>query len=122
MRKPAYQHDAHCTMRTIADVSAVADPSTGLAIYDTTRNPLGLPPGWLEVGGTSASSPLIAAVIGLAGDGRTFRPSQLYGHAAYLNDVTFGSNGYCGGDYLCTAKKGYDAPTGMGTPHGIGAF
>jgi hypothetical protein len=24
----------------------------------------------------------------------------------------------CGGDYLCTAKKGYGAPTGLGTPDG----
>jgi hypothetical protein len=28
----------------------------------------------------------------------------------------------CGRDYLCTAKKGYDAPTGLGTPNGPGAF
>ncbi len=28
----------------------------------------------------------------------------------------------CGFDYLCVAKKGYDAPAGLGTPDGIGAF
>jgi hypothetical protein len=61
-------------------------------------------------------------VIGLAGDGATFRAGRLYQLPAYLNDVTAGSNGYCGNDYLCTAKKGYDGPTGMGTPDGIGAF
>jgi subtilase family serine protease len=122
--KPAYQDavSPHCTMRTIADVSAVADPDTGLAIYDSTPNPYGIKPGWIEVGGTSAASPFIAGVIGLAGNGSTFRTAWLYAHPQFLNDVTVGSNGYCGGDYLCTAKKGYDGPTGMGTPDGIGAF
>jgi hypothetical protein len=36
--------------------------------------------------------------------------------------VVGGSNGFCGGDYLCTAKTGYDAPTGVGTPNGTGAL
>jgi subtilase family serine protease len=122
--KPAYQDkiSPDCTMRVTADVSAVADPDTGVAIYDSTPNPYGLKPGWLVVGGTSVSSPLIAAVIGLAGNGPTFHTGQIYAHPQFLHDVIFGSNGYCGGDYLCTAKKGYDGPTGMGTPNGIGAF
>jgi subtilase family serine protease len=124
VKKPAYQDQVspHCTMRVTADVSAVADPNTGLAIYDKTPNPFGLKPGWLEVGGTSASSPFIAGVIALAGNGATFHTGRLYSHGADLNDVTAGSNGFCGGDYLCTAKKGYDGPTGMGTPNGTGAF
>jgi subtilase family serine protease len=124
VNKPAYQDavSPHCTMRTTADVSSVADPDTGLAVYDSTPNPYGLKPGWIEVGGTSAASPFISAVIGLAGNGPAFHTAELYGHPQYLNDVTVGSNGYCGGDYLCTAKKGYDGPTGMGTPNGIGAF
>ena len=79
-------------------------------------------PGVTAVGGTSAASPLIAGVIGLAGGGATFHTGRLYRNPADLNDVTSGSNGYCGGDYLCNAKKGYDGPTGMGTPDGIGAF
>jgi subtilase family serine protease len=124
VRKPAFQKTVspHCTMRTTADVSSVADPNTGLAVYDSTPNPYGLPPGWIEVGGTSAASPLIAGVIGLAGNGSTFHTGEIYAHSQFLHDVTVGSNGYCGGDYLCTAKKGYDGPTGMGTPNGIGAF
>jgi subtilase family serine protease len=122
--KPAFQDKVspHCTMRTTADVSSVADPTPGLSIYDTTPNPYGLTPGWLVIGGTSAASPFIAAVIGLAGNGSTFHTGEIYAHPQFLHDVTVGSNGYCGGDYLCTAKKGYDAPTGMGTPNGIGAF
>jgi subtilase family serine protease len=124
VKKPVYQDavSPHCTMRTTADVSSVADPDTGLAVYDSTPNPYGLKPGWIVVGGTSAASPFIAGVIGLAGNGTTFHTAAIYGHPQFLNDVTVGSNGYCGGDYLCTAKKGYDGPTGMGTPDGIGAF
>ncbi len=122
VKKPAYQKDKHCDMRTIADVSAVADPNTGLAVYDTTPNPYGIPAGWLIVGGTSASSPFIAGVIGLAGNAKTFTAGYAYQHASALFDVIGGSNGFCGDDYLCTAKKGYDGPTGVGTPNGIGAF
>ncbi len=124
VKKPTYQDKVspHCTMRVTSDVSSVADPNTGVAIYDKTPNPFGVKPGWLEVGGTSAASPFIAAVIALAGNGATFHTSRLYSHGADLNDVTAGSNGFCGGDYLCTAKKGYDGPTGMGTPNGTGAF
>jgi hypothetical protein len=119
--KPVWQHDGHCGKRTVADVSAVADD---LAVYDTLAG-AGLPPGWLTVGGTSASSPLIAAVYGLAGNPAATSPGYLYAHRTKLFDVTTGSNAggrQCGGDYLCTAKPGYDGPTGLGTPDGIGAF
>ncbi|MGH3503326.1 MAG: S8 family serine peptidase, partial [Nocardioidaceae bacterium] len=122
VQKPRYQHDRHCNMRTIADVSAVADPDTGVAVYDTTPNPYGIPPGWLIVGGTSASAPFIGGVIGLSGDAAHFHTRRIYQHKQALNDVIGGSNGFCGGDYLCTGKRGYDGPTGMGTPNGIGAF
>ncbi len=120
--KPKYQTDNHCDMRTIADVSAVADPQTGLAVYDTTPNPYGIPAGWLIVGGTSASAPFIAGVIGLAGNASTFTAGFAYKHASALFDVIGGSNGFCGNDYLCTAVKGYDGPTGVGTPNGVGAL
>ena len=53
--KPAWQHDGHCQMRTVADVSAVADPDTGFAVYDTFG--LGPDNGWIVVGGTSLSAP-----------------------------------------------------------------
>src|SRR5262249_12957597 len=33
--KPSFQHDTGCARRTVADVSAVADPNTGVAVYDT---------------------------------------------------------------------------------------
>jgi hypothetical protein len=51
----------------------------------------------------------------------------VYGHATYgasgtLHDVTTGSNGSCGGSYLCTGRAGFDGPTGLGTPQGTGGF
>ena len=121
VHKPAWQHDTHCLMRTVADLSAVADPDDGLAVYDTFG--LGPDNGWIEVGGTSLSAPLIAGMIGLAGhEGRLDNPSYVYSHREGLSDVVGGSNGFCGGDYLCTGKKGYDAPTGLGSPRGVSAL
>jgi subtilase family protein len=119
--KPSWQKDANCSMRTTSDVSAVADPDTGLAVYDTYG--LGEDNGWIVVGGTSLSSPLVAGMIGLAGNAHdAWKPSYAYKHKKGLKDVVGGSNGYCGGDYLCTGVKGYDGPTGLGSPKGIGAL
>lgn len=121
IRKPAWQHDRHCRMRTVADLSAVGDPATGLAVYDTYG--LGSDNGWIVVGGTSLSAPLVAGMIGLAGNGpRLANAAYSYAHRAGLSDVIGGRNGFCGGDYLCTALRGYDAPTGWGSPRGLGAL
>jgi subtilase family serine protease len=117
--KPSWQTDSGCTRRTVADVSAVADPNTGVSVYDTYGN-VG---GWLVFGGTSVSSPIIASVYALAGNASSVNAaSTLYSHTSNLYDVTSGSNGSCGGSYLCTAKAGYDGPTGLGTPNGTAAF
>lgn len=122
IRKPAYQTDRHCHMRTIADLSAIADPDTGVAVYNSNRNPYGLPRGWMVMGGTSVASPYVAGLVARAGHARSFTTGNLYAHRGSLYDVVGGSNGFCGGDYLCTAKKGYDGPTGLGSPRGLGAF
>lgn len=117
VRKPAWQRDRHCHMRTVADVSADADPNTGVAVYDTY-----LLPGWLVAGGTSASAPFVAAGIALAGNGSSINnASSLYHHRSAFHDITSGSTSGpdCGGDYLCTAGPGYDGPTGVGTPNGL---
>jgi subtilase family serine protease len=148
-----------CAKRVVADVSAVADPNTGVAVYDTyglSRRSAG----WLVFGGTSVASPIIASVYALAGGepaGAT-GAEHAYTNASSLFDVTSGSNGSCpstttaartgaaaagamtrngkGGNpghggggggtapntYLCQAGVGYDGPTGLGTPNGIGAF
>lgn len=113
------------TFRGMNDVSADADPNTGAAVYDS-RYPGGP---WFEVGGTSVSSPLIAAVYALAANASQFaypaiRPykAQIMGKPG-LHDVTTGSNGSCATHPLqCQAGTGYDLPTGVGTPNGLGAF
>lgn len=118
--KPTWQIDAGCARRTVADVSAVADPNTGVAVYDTYRLH---PGGWLVFGGTSVASPIIASVYALAGNASLLTYASLsYVNTTSLFDVTSGSNGSCGGSYLCTGKAGYDGPTGNGTPNGTGAF
>jgi hypothetical protein len=119
--KPAWQHDPHCPMRTVADVSAVA---WNVPIYEKVQG------GWLTLGGTSVSAPLIAGVYALAGNATTIAPGYEYSHARSLFDITTGNNDWffegggasCGFDYLCVAKKGYDGPTGLGSPDGTGAF
>jgi subtilase family serine protease len=132
--KPSWQHDTGCARRTVADVAAVADPNTGLRIYDTFNEP-----GWLVMGGTSASAQVVAGVYGLAGHGAS-NANGLYSGGSIpfgspnplLTDVTSGSNGSCTGGhgrlatpslaYLCTGVTGYDGPTGMGTPRGTAGF
>jgi subtilase family serine protease len=120
--KPTWQTDTGCSKRTIADVSAVADPATGVSVYDS----YGVTAGWYTFGGTSASSPIIAGVYALGGtpSSSSYPASFPYAKAgtSALNDVTSGSNGSCGSSYLCTAKSGYDGPTGWGTPEGVAAF
>ncbi|KAF5996318.1 S53 family peptidase [Streptomyces sp. WAC00263] len=120
--KPTWQTDTGCSKRTIADVSAVSDPATGVSVYDS----YGVTAGWYTFGGTSASSPIIAGVYALGGtpSSGSYPASFPYASAgtSALNDVTSGSNGSCGSSYLCTAKSGYDGPTGWGTPEGVAAF
>ena len=113
--KPTWQKDTGCSRRTVADVSAVADPNTGVAVLFGGV--------WWTVGGTSASSPIIASVYALAGNASTVNAgSYPYSHTAGLFDVTSGSNGTCSPSYLCHGAAGYDGPTGLGTPNGVSGF
>jgi hypothetical protein len=116
--KPTWQKDALCARRTVADVSAVADPSTGVAVYGPTGY---YGSGWMVFGGTSVAAPLIAGIYGANGGGVSYG-SNPYANVAALFDVRSGTNGYCGGSYLCTGTTGYDGPSGLGTPNGITAF
>ena len=119
--KPTWQKDSGCIRRTVVDVSADANPATGAAVYDSVSYQGHS--GWFKVGGTSLSSPIIAAIYALAGNGTsTIDGSYPYSHRSALFDVTSGSNGTCGGSYLCTAKTGYDGPSGLGAAKGKGAF
>jgi hypothetical protein len=106
--KPAWQTDSPCINRAVADVSAVADPYTGIAVYDEG--------GWYQVGGTSLSSPVVAAAYALTGSAAA-AGGFAYANPTWFNDVTSGSNaGSCTFTYLCTAGAGFDGPTGVGTP------
>lgn len=117
--RPAFQSTiaTGCGERAEADVSAEADPNTGVAVYDSDA-PVH---GWAVFGGTSVSSPIIASVFALAGTAANDNLKHLYANRIHLNDVTSGSNGSCGIP-LCTARAGWDGPTGLGSPNGDGAF
>jgi subtilase family serine protease len=118
--KPAWQTDSGCSDRTTADVSAVAANVLG---YDTYESGGG---GWYFFFGTSVSSPITAGMYGLAGNAasQNVAPASLaYANAKHLYDITSGlATGTCSPSYLCQAGKGYDGPTGLGAPKGIGAY
>jgi hypothetical protein len=78
--------------------------------------------GWLVFGGTSVAAPIIAGVYGLAGNAASFDNNFPYAHSGSLFDITSGSNGSCSPAQLCTARVGWDGPTGLGTPNFAGGF
>jgi len=119
--KPAWQNHTGCAGRALNDVAAVANPGTGVAVYDSYTHSAGA---WKVSGGTSVSAAIIAATYALAGTPRpgSYPSSYPYAHPAALNDVTSGHNGRCGPSYLCAARRGYDGPTGLGAPDGVAAF
>jgi subtilase family serine protease len=146
---PGWASAACGTKRLDNDISAVADPYTGFDVYDSYEYEREFTPGWLTVGGTSLSSPLVAALYGLAGGshGVGYPAATLYAHlgeASSLYDVTTGGNGYCDGEQpgpcgepaineelgdvdcegtsSCDAVVGFDGPSGVGAPNGLGAF
>ena len=107
-------------MRTIPDIAFDANPSTGVAVYDS-YDETGAGP-WSQIGGTSLSAPCVAALIAIADQGRVVAggttldgPGQtipaLYAiPSSDFNDVTSGGNG------VFAAGPGYDEATGLGTP------
>lgn len=99
------------TTRAVADVSALADPQTGAAIYSSLD-------GWRVYGGTSLATPLITALFAQAGNDSD--PYVLYpnsaAHPDLVLDVTTGTTTGCDGTALCAAGTGWDGPTGIGTP------
>jgi subtilase family serine protease len=107
-----------CTHRAVADAAAVADPETGLSVYDSYGQRA---TGWFVVGGTSLASPIIAAVHALSGSTRSTAAS-LYAAGTAVHDITHGTNGTCRHKVLCTAGKGWDGPTGVGSPAGLAGW
>lgn len=123
--KPTWQKDPSCSYRTGNDVSAQANTNT--AEYDTYGEG-----GWFEVGGTSVASPLIAGMYALAGNstkqdgGENLWKLKKKKLKKEIWAITSGSDGSCGGSYLCTAGTGqfgqYSGPGGWGSPDGVKAL
>jgi subtilase family serine protease len=112
--KPSWQIDKHCRHRSIADISADADPATGAAIYDSFPN--NGQSGWFTAGGTSLAAPIIAGAMANGGTHQAL-PADLY-NGTGIRDIIGGSNGTCR-NYFCKAGTGYDGPTGLGV---LGSF
>ncbi len=113
---PKYQDTkaTKCKGDAMADVAGPANPGAGgLSVYYSGH--------FTVVGGTSESTPMIAAVYALSGKVDGYPGSYPWSNPSKLYDITTGSNGACGAP-LCTAGKGWDGPTGLGTPNGDGAF
>lgn len=127
--KPSWQKDPGCGYRTDSDVSSEAGCSPGVAEYDTY---LSSGAGWIQECGTSAASPLNAGVFALAGNANSVDGAERFWTLRAkrqrhdLHYVETGSDGSCGGSYLCTAGTKqfgrYAGPTGWGSPKGIGAY
>ena len=149
--EPGYAQAGCGDTRLDVDVSAVADPNTGLDIYDTYNcgeGCEGAHEGWVTIGGTSLAAPFVSSLYALAGGGHgiPYPSVTLYGPQADLSsrfDVTEGGNGICEGEVggecevvdslgagrldcegtrECDAAPGYDGPSGVGTPVGLGLF
>jgi subtilase family serine protease len=111
--KPAWQSDGGCGGRSYSDLSANADPQTGLNVYASSDG------GWIVMGGTSESAPLIAAYYAVTG-ANAATPQWAYQHSSLLNAPAGGSNGSCQVSilYICLSGQGYSGPTGIGSISG----
>jgi kumamolisin len=117
--------------RALPDVSADANPNNGYWVYDSFPIPdLGDPPYWLIVGGTSASTPLVAGIINAAStaSGHFARSTQeeltrfyadyaSHPHSQDFWDITYGACNFYSGSF---SGPGYDLCTGIGSPKGLG--
>ncbi|MEO9262573.1 MAG: peptidase S8 [Candidatus Baltobacteraceae bacterium] len=126
--RPSWQNPAitGCMNRSEADISAFADPfNPGIWVWNSYTGGAGSG-GWYVDGGTSAASPLVAAMYALANNASALGGG--YAQSIWLDagrstfDVTQGNNGYCNPIVQCAAAVGYDGPSGWGAPNGLGAF
>lgn len=115
--RPSYQNGFNSNaQRGIPDVAMVADPNTGVAMFDSQVG------GFIVVGGTSVAAPMWAGVLALTNQTRSSSMKnadlELYNvagnatkYAADYHDITSGSAGN-----PCVAGTGYDPVTGLGSP------
>ncbi|HEY4457585.1 MAG TPA: S8 family serine peptidase [Pseudonocardiaceae bacterium] len=109
--------------RASADISAIADPDTGIAAYDSYRPIPGKPADWMVIGGTSVATPFVAGLFARAGHlAGVFGPNTLYAAPpdTFTNVVTGSNAAPCPPPVvLCQAGPGWNGPTGVGTPNGL---
>ena len=110
--KPAWQTTTACANKVVSDLSAIADPNTGVAVYDRYGSG-----GWAVYGGTSVASPLVASIFAATGQSKA-TAAAVWENPADFRDITKGNNGTCSPSVLCTAGVGWDGPTGIGSPVG----
>lgn len=104
------------THRAMNDLSVVADPNTGVAVYQSQP---GQTNGWVLAGGTSAGSPLIAAMYAMSGT-TAAAPALPYQRRQAFNDIADGhANTSACSTLGCYTAAGWDGPTGIGTPIGL---
>jgi kumamolisin len=119
-KRPPYQNGAGVPKgdspwggRGLPDVAGNADPQTGYRVQINGDNAI--------IGGTSAVSPLYAGLFALINEALRahgkpragFVQPILYANAGAFRDITSGNNGP-----FYTARKGWDATTGLGSPDG----
>jgi len=121
MQNPNWSATRCGTKRALADISADAAPNTGASVYDSQW--YGGNPSWFQIGGTSLSSPLIAAMYAVSGKKGDSDATLFYQNytLSRFHDITSGTNGSCGTP-ICIAGIGYDGVTGLGSPNGVTAF
>lgn len=133
----------------VGDIAYEAQPGVGIycsyhphpTAYPCLQSTSETVENWQIMAGTSISAPAIAglhAFAGNVGKGKgvdypvilAYDNVLSYGYGAPLSaffDITLRSNGpggsaSCDKDWLCDAEVRYDAPSGVGSPDGIGGF
>lgn len=127
---PSYQSGSigGYARRAVADVAFNADPNSGQYVALIASGTTAVR--WVSAGGTSLATPQWAGLIAVANAMRAASGKAALGqphaalyqqigavpatYAAAFKDVASGSNGTC---TTCSAKAGYDTPTGWGTPN-----
>ncbi len=120
--RPAYQAGIAGIVgsaRGVPDISAVADPGTGVWVYDSGNG------GWLVVGGTSVASPLVAGIVNASGhfySSSVAELSSIYQKAASVaGSYAAGATGYCGPQAAFAVAASWNFCLGVGTPSGLAA-